>query len=126
MVGSSAPEGPRSTADNEAVVGGAAIVVGSAVALSGLLLYQASAPGGSHVSGVGLALAFAGVFAVERISGRLGLSTTTRHRVALGFGALAAALALAFLVVDYPGFSGAVAGSGGESAAAAIWFRAAG
>jgi len=126
MVGSSDREAPRSAADNETVAGGAAIVIGSAVALSGLLLYQASAPGGSHVSGIGLALAFAGVFAVERISGRLGLSTETRHRVALGFGALAAALTLAFLVADYPGFSGAVAGSGNESATAAVRSRTAG
>ncbi|QAU11795.1 hypothetical protein EKH57_02955 [Halorubrum sp. BOL3-1] len=124
MVGSSAREAPRSTADNEAVAGGAAIVVGSAVALSGLLLYQASRLGGSHVAAVGLALAVAGVFATERVSGRLGVSTETRRRLALGFGALAAALTLAFFVVDYPGFSGAVAESGGESTTAALRFRA--
>ena len=126
MAGPSARETPQGTPDNEAVLGGAAIVVGGAVSLSGLLLYQASAAGGSHVSGVGLALVIAGVFAVERVSGRLGLSTRTRHRVALGFGALAVALSLAFLVVDYPGFSGAVDRPGNESAAAAIWFCATG
>mgnify|MGYP000453269280 CR=1 FL=1 len=120
MAGSSARETPQETPDNEAVLGGAAIVVGGAVSLSGLLLYQASAAGGSHVSAVGLALVFGGVFAVERVSGRLGLSTKTRHRVALAFAALATGLSLAFLVVDYPGFSGAVDRPGNESAAAAV------
>ena len=120
MAGSSTRETRRGAPDNETVLGGAAIVLGAAVSLSGLLLYQASAAGGSHVAAVGLTLAFAGVFAVERVGGRLGLSTETRHRVALGFGALAAALSLAFLVVDYPGFSGAVARPGNESAAAAV------
>jgi hypothetical protein len=112
MAGSSARDAPGGTPDNEAVLGGAAIVVGGAVSLSGLLLYQASAAGGTHVSAVGLALAFAGVFAVERVSGRLGLSTRTRHRVA-------------FLVVDYPGFSGAVDRPGNESTAAALRLSAA-
>lgn len=125
MAGSSARDAPGGTPDNEAVLGGAAIVVGGAVSLSGLLLYQASAAGGTHVSAVGLALAFAGVFAVERVSGRLGLSTRTRHRVALGLGALAVALSLAFLVVDYPGFSGAVDRPGNESTAAALRLSAA-
>ena len=126
MAGSSARETPEGAPDNEAVLGGAAIVVGGAVSLSGLLLYQASAAGGSHVSGVGLALVFAGVFAVERVSGRLGLSRQTRHRVALGFGALAVGLSLAFLVVDYPGFSGAVDRPGNASAEAAIRLYATG
>jgi len=54
MAGSSARDAPGGTPDNEAVLGGAAIVVGGAVSLSGLLLYQASAAGGTHVSAVGL------------------------------------------------------------------------
>jgi hypothetical protein len=122
MAGSSTRETRRGAPDNETVLGGAAIVLGAAVSLSGLLLYQASAAGGSHVAAVGLTLAFAGVFAVERVGGRLGLSTKTRHRAALGLGALAGALSLAFLVVDYPGFSGAVAGAGDESATTAVRF----
>ena len=126
MGGSSTRESSRATPSNATVLGGAAIVFGTAVSLSGLLLYQASAAGGSHVAAVGLLLVFAGVFAVDRVSGRTGLSTATRRRVALGLGALAAALSLAFLVVDYPGFSGAVDRPGNESAAAAIWFCATG
>lgn len=120
MVGSSARESRRGAPDNETVLGGAAIVLGTAVSLSGLLLYQASGTGGTHVAAVGLALVSGGLFAVERVSGRLGLSTETRRRAALGFAALAAALSLAFLVVDYPGFSGAVADASNESAAAAL------
>ena len=127
MGGSSTRESNRGTPSNATVLGGAAIVFGTAVSLSGLLLYQASGAGGTHVAAVGLALVSGGVFAVERISGRLGLSTETRRRAALGFAALAAALGLAFLVVDYPGFSGAVAGASNETAAAAaVRFRVGG
>ena len=126
MGGSSTRESSRGTPSNATVLGGAAIVFGTAVSLSGLLLYQASAAGGSHVAAVGLLLVFAGVFAVDRVSSRTGLSTTTRRRVALGLGALAAALSLTFLVVDYPGFSGAVADASNESAAVAVRFHARG
>jgi hypothetical protein len=126
MGGSSTRESGGGTPSNATVLGGAAIVFGTAVSLSGLLLYQASAAGGSHISAVGLLLVFAGVFAVDRVSGRTGLSTTTRRRVALGLGALAAALSLAFLVVDYPGFSGAVAEPSNESVAVAVRFHVGG
>ncbi|WP_297888490.1 hypothetical protein [uncultured Halorubrum sp.] len=109
MSGRSTRKSRGGTPDNASVLGGTAIVSGAAVSLSGLLLYQASASGGSHIAAVGLLFVFAGVFAVDRVGGRTGLSAGTRRRVALGLAALAAALGLAFFAVDYPGFSGAVA-----------------
>ncbi|ELZ61532.1 MULTISPECIES: hypothetical protein [Halorubrum] len=89
----------RAVATPESLVGGAAVVLGGAVALVGVLLLPASPLGGVHVVAIGLSLVVGGVLAADLLGDRLGLSTAGRRQWALAFGVLAVLLAVAFVAV---------------------------
>ncbi|GAA0722561.1 putative membrane protein [Halorubrum trapanicum] len=110
----------RAAAGVEDIVGVAALIVGAAIALFGLLLLPASLLGGGHVVAIGLSFAVAGALAADIGVDRLGLSDAARRRLALAFGVLAVLLAVAFVVVNYASFSGPIEVSGSESAASAL------
>ncbi|MFD1515325.1 hypothetical protein [Halomarina rubra] len=92
-----------------------AIVAGALVFAYGLLLVSASPLGGGWVAAIGLSLALAGLFATEWSGERFGISPATRRTLSVSFAALAAAMFVSFVVVNYTGFSGPETVSGTES-----------
>lgn len=114
------PYSRRAAAGLEGAAGAAALVVGAAIALYGLLLLPASLLGGAHVVAVGLSLAIGGVLAADLAGDRLGLSDGARRRLALAFVVLAVLLAVAFVVINYASFSGPIEVSGSEVSAVAL------
>ncbi len=82
----------------------AAVLVGAAVFGYGLLATSVSALGGGWIAAIGLALALAGAFDTGWAGRRLGLSARDRRTLSLSCLAVAAILAVAFVVVN--GFGG--------------------
>ncbi|QOS10965.1 uncharacterized protein HfgLR_04105 [Haloferax gibbonsii] len=78
-----------------------AILLGLFVSGYGLLLVPQSPLGGGWILAIGISLALAGVFAIESVGRRLGLSAATCRTLSLSFAALAAVLFVAFVVVNY-------------------------
>lgn len=102
------PSNRRAVTTAESLVGGAAVIVGAAVALLGVLLLSASPLGGGHLVATGLSLVVAGVLAADLLGDRVELSAPTRRRLALAFGVLGVLLGVAFVVVNYASFEGPV------------------
>ncbi|POG57348.1 hypothetical protein [Haloferax marisrubri] len=81
-----------------------AVLVGLFVAGYGLLVVPQSPLGGGWILAIGVSLALAGLFAIESVGRRLGLSAATCRTLSLSFAALAVVLFVAFVVVNYASF----------------------
>ncbi|WP_114577559.1 hypothetical protein [Saliphagus sp. LR7] len=82
----------------------AAVLLGAAVFGYGLLVTSVSVLGGGWIAAIGLALALSGAFDTAWAGRRLGLSAGDRRTLSLSCLAVAAVLAVAFVVVN--GFGG--------------------
>lgn len=86
------------------IVAVAAAIVGAVVLALGLVLVPESALGGAWVGAIGLSLLLAGAVTTDRVGDALGLSSGTRHRLALAFACLAAFLLVTFVIVNFASF----------------------
>lgn len=90
----------------------AAILVGAVVIGYGLLVIPVSVLGGGWIAAIGLALALAGAFDTAWVGRRVGLSSADRRTLSLSCLAVAAVLAVAFVVIN--GFGGVEVGEAGS------------
>lgn len=92
------------TSSSVTAVAVAAAVVGLVVLALGLSLVPESALGGAWIGAIGLSLLLAGAVTTDRVGDALGLSTGTRHRLALAFAGLAGFFLVTFVVVNFATF----------------------
>jgi hypothetical protein len=97
-----------STTTSDAVDGGVlaavAVLFGASVVVYGLLIAGSSPLGGVWVAAVGVSLTLSGAVVTPSLADRLGVPVGARRRLAVGFAALALALFVAFVAVNFASF----------------------